>query len=93
MANMMAFPELRHPFESTPLHEHGQATVIYNGKSVNVQEGGAQDALLINPTDLSLVNGFEIKPEGGGRCQIVQIIPNLGEPLLRGFSGEMIPKI
>ena len=64
MANMMAFPELRHPFESTPLHEHGQATVIYNGKSVNVQEGGAQDALLINPTDLSLVNGFEIKPEG-----------------------------
>ena len=64
MANMMAFPELRHPFEPTPLHEQGQATVIYNGKSVNVREGGAPDALLIDPTDLSLVNGFEIKPEG-----------------------------
>lgn len=64
MANMMAFPELRHPFEPTALHGEGQATVIYNGKHVNVTDGGATDELLINPSDLLAVNGFEIKPEG-----------------------------
>ena len=60
----MAFPELRHPFAATALREEGQATVIYNGKHVNVTEGGEVDALLIQPSDLTSINGFEIKPEG-----------------------------
>lgn len=64
MANMMAFPELRHPFEPTAIHAEGQATVVYQGRHLNVAEAGIDDSLLINPADLHKINGFEIKPEG-----------------------------
>ncbi len=59
-----AFPELRHPFETTPIHPAGSTTVLYQGKTVTLSETGKGDGLLIRPDDLSRVNGFELKPEG-----------------------------
>ncbi len=60
----MAYPELRHPFEVTPIHAEGQATVLYQGHTIHLDETGSGDGLLIRPEDLSRVNGFELKPEG-----------------------------
>ena len=62
--NMMAFPELRHPFEVSPIHAAGEATVLYQGRRVTVKEGGDGDALLIEPEMLEQINGFSVKPEG-----------------------------
>lgn len=62
--NMMAFPELRHPFEKTPIHPDGSATVLYQGKSVTLSETGDGESLLVRPEDLTRINGFELKPEG-----------------------------
>jgi hypothetical protein len=59
-----AFPEFRHPFEATPIHPEGSATVLYQGKAVTLSETGPGDGLLIRPDDLGRVNGFELKPEG-----------------------------
>ena len=59
-----AFPELRHPFEATPIHPEGSTTVLYQGKAVTLSETGTGDGLLIRPEDLGRVNGFELKPEG-----------------------------
>ena len=64
MANMMAYPELRHPFEASPIHGEGMATILYQGKSVQLADAGQPESLLINPEDLHRVNGFQIKPEG-----------------------------
>jgi len=60
----MAYPELRHPFEETPIHEEGQTTVLYQGNTIRLDETGSGDGLLIRPDDLHRVNGFELKPEG-----------------------------
>ena len=62
--DMMAYPELRHPFELTPIHGTGEATVLYQGNKITLAETGHGDGLLIRPDDLSRVNGFELKPEG-----------------------------
>ena len=62
--NMMAYPELRNPFEETPIHAEGNTTVLYQGKKVSLAETGSGDDLLIRPEDLPAVNGFEVKPEG-----------------------------
>lgn len=59
-----AFPELRHPFEETPIHPERSTTVLYQGKAVTLSETGAGDGLLIRPDDLARVNGFELKPQG-----------------------------
>ena len=59
-----AFPEFRHPFETTPIHPEGSTTVLYQGKAVTLSETGNGDSLLIRPEDLSRVNGFELKPQG-----------------------------
>ncbi len=64
---MMAFPELRHPFEETPIHPPGSTTVLYQGSAVCLAETGAGDGLLIRRDDLPRVNGFELKPEGACR--------------------------
>lgn len=61
---MMANPELRHPFETTPVHPPGSTTVLYQGKRIVLSDTGAGDSLLISPDDLSGINGFELKPEG-----------------------------
>jgi hypothetical protein len=62
--NFMAYPELRHPFDETPIHAPGQATVLYQGNTIQLDEAGSGDGLLIRPEDLERVNGFELKPEG-----------------------------
>ena len=60
----MAYPELRHPFEETSIHPQGSTTVLYQGNTITLTTTGAGDGLLIQPEDLSRVNGFELKPEG-----------------------------
>lgn len=60
----MAYPELRHPFEETPIHTEGQTTILYQGNTIRLDETGSGEGLLIRPGDLSRVNGFELKPEG-----------------------------
>jgi hypothetical protein len=62
--HFMAYPELRHPFDETPIHAQGQATVLYQGHTIRLDETGPGDGLLIGPEDLSRVNDFELKPEG-----------------------------
>ena len=61
---IMAYPELRHPFEETPVHPPGSTTVLYQGRAVTFAKTGAGDGLLICRDDLPRVNGFELKPEG-----------------------------
>ena len=62
--NFMAYPELRHPFEQTPIHPEGCATVLYMGHNITLENIGDGDGLLIDPTDLRRINGFELKPQG-----------------------------
>ena len=64
MANFMAHPEQRHPFEETPVHANGDTTVLYQGRRITLEETGPGNRLLIRPEDLVRVNGFELKPEG-----------------------------
>ena len=35
-----AFPEYRHPFEATPIHPEGSATILYQDKAVTLTEIG-----------------------------------------------------
>ena len=60
----MAYPELRHPFETQPIHGHGETTVLYQGRTVVLDNTGPGPGLLIDPDDLPRINGFEVKPEG-----------------------------
>lgn len=76
---MMAFPELRHPFEETPLHPEGCTTVLYQGREITLAETGAGNGLLIRPEDLPGINGFELKPEGA--CYGDLCVP-IGDDLL-----------
>ena len=59
-----AFPELRHPFQRTPIHAPGSATVLYQGRTIRLDAIGPGDGLLIRREDLVRINGFEVKPEG-----------------------------
>ena len=61
---MMAFPQHRHPFESTPIHAEGASTVLYQGKRITLTQTGPGEGLLVQPQDLAAINGFELKPEG-----------------------------
>ena len=61
---MMANPKLRHPFEATPIHPPGSATVLYQGRTITLSEVGPGEGLLVRPEDLTRVNGFELKPQG-----------------------------
>ena len=83
---MMAYPELLHPFEETPLHPPGNTTVLYQGRSVTLAETGAGDGLLIRPDDLAKVNGFEVKPEGA--CREELCIPLNEDVLIRQDGTE-----
>ena len=82
---MMAYPELRHPFEEKPIHPPGSATVLSQGKSVMLSQVGKGDGLLIRPEDLPSINGFTLKPEGA--CYADMCIP-IGESLLVEQEGE-----
>lgn len=86
--NFMAYPELRHPFVETPVHSEGQATVLYQGNTIRVDETGeigSADGLLIRPEDLNRVNGFELKPEGA--CYQDMCIP-MNDQLLIEQDGK-----
>ncbi len=61
---MMANPELRNPFKTTPVHPEGSTTVLYQGKKIVLAETGTSGSLLVRPDDLPAINGFELKPEG-----------------------------
>ena len=82
---IMAYPELRHPFEETPIHPPGSTTVLYQGRTVTLDETGAGDGLLIRREDLPGVNGFELKPEGA--CREGLCIP-INEDLLIAQDGR-----
>lgn len=60
----MAYPELRYPFEPSPIHPEGSTTVLYQGNTVTLDVTGPGDRLLVKPDDLERVNGFALKPEG-----------------------------
>jgi hypothetical protein len=81
----MAYPELRHPFEAAPIHPEDSTTVLYQGKVVTLSETGGGDRLLINPEELTRVNGFELKPEGA--CYKDMCIP-MSEDLLVNRDGR-----
>ena len=66
---IMAHPDLRHPNPRRPINPHGGVTVLYDGKSIHLQdiltsEDPTDQALWIPAADLPEVNGFEVKPEG-----------------------------
>ena len=83
---MMAYPELRHPFEETPIHPPGSTTVLYQGRAVTLAETGAGDGLLIRPDELPSVNGFELKPEGA--CREELCVPLNEDVLIRQGGTE-----
>ena len=85
---MMAYPELRHPFEETPIHPPGSTTVLYQGRAVTLVETGTGDGLLIRPADLPNVNGFELKPEGA--CREELCIPLNEDVLIRQDGTDWI---
>ena len=82
---MMAFPDLRHPFAQTPIHPDGSATVLYQGKTITVAKVGPGPGLLIQPTDLPSINGYEVKPEGA--CFEDLCVP-LNDSILRDIDGQ-----
>ncbi len=73
---MMAFPELRHPYDEKPIHPPGAATVLCMGRTATLPETGSGDALLIRPEDLGLAIGFELKPEGACFEDVCIPVPN-----------------
>lgn len=81
---MMAHPELRNPFEPTPIHPEGSSTVLYQGRTITLSETGPGDSLLIRPEDLPRINGFELKPQGA--CYQDLCIP-LNDQLLKSHDG------
>ena len=81
----MAYPELRHPFQETPIRPSGSATILYQGRTITLSETGNDDNLLINPDDLGRINGFELKPEGA--CYADKCIP-VSDELLRTLDGK-----
>ena len=81
----MAYPELRHPFEETPIHPPGNTTVLYQGKAFTLTEAGDGDGLLIRPDDLTRISGFELKPEGA--CYQDMCIP-MNDDLLIEQDGK-----
>ena len=77
---MMAYPELRHPFEEKPIHSQGNATVLCQGKRITLSRIGKGDALLIQPEDLPGINGFTLKPEGA--CYAELCVPISGSMMV-----------
>ncbi len=82
----MAYPELRHPFDATPIHPPGSTTVLYQGKTIVLNETHTDTgALLVRPGDLPNINGFELKPEGA--CYADLCIP-LNAELVKEVGGS-----
>lgn len=84
--NFMAYPELRHPFEESPIHPPGSTTVLYRGNSITLSATGKGDGLLIRAEDLPRINGFELKPQGA--CYEDICVP-INEEMLIEQDGEV----
>ena len=82
---MMAYPDLRHPFDQMPLHPEGSATVLCEGRNVTLSQIGKGEGLLIRPDDLSAINGFTLKPQGA--CYEEMCVP-VGDALFVEQDGE-----
>ncbi len=61
---LMARPELRHPFEVTPIHAEDQVTVLFAGKRTRLPKPPESGRLLVREGDLPATCGFTVKPEG-----------------------------
>jgi hypothetical protein len=73
--NLMAHPELRHPFEASPIHPEGAATVLYQGRTHKIESPGAGPQLLVRPDELENISGFELKPEGACLGELCYPLP------------------
>lgn len=83
----MAHPDLRHPYESKPIHADGNATVLYGGKAIEVTPLSDSSGLWVTPQDLTRINGFELKPEGA--CYEALCIPlTANSALLKEVDGQ-----
>jgi hypothetical protein len=82
---LMAYPDLRHPFEEKLIHSPGSATVLYQGRKITLSEIASGDGLLISPEDLPRVNGFELKAQGA--CYADMCIP-MNDQLLVEQDGK-----
>ena len=81
----MAYPELRYPFEAAEIHAPGSTTILYQGKTTVLSETGTGDGLLINPDELTGINGFELKPQGA--CYKDMCIP-MNDDMLIEQNGQ-----
>ena len=87
MPALMAHPDLRTPFNKVDVGTGAGATVLTNGKIIEVQRVLKQPGLWVSPDDLTQINGFVLKPEGaclGDLCIPVKD----GSDLLKTVEGE-----
>jgi len=84
---IMAYPDLRHPFEPKSLNSDCSATVLYAGKTFELTKALTENGLWVTPADLTRINGFELKPEGA--CFEALCIPiKEGSGLLKNEAGQ-----
>jgi len=60
----MAHPDLRNPFDTEKVGSDGGATVLYNDRTVLIEQTLNEPDLWVKPADLTRINGFVIKPQG-----------------------------
>ena len=63
-AAIMAHPDLRNPFDKVDVGTEEGATVFVNDKTIVVKRVLKEPGLWVSPEDLTLINGFVVKPEG-----------------------------
>ena len=61
---IMAHPDLRNPFDKIDVGTGEGATVLFNDKTIVVKRVLKEPGLWVSPEDLTLINGFVVKPEG-----------------------------
>jgi len=61
---IMAYPDLRSPFDTVDVGTPGGTTVLFNDKTVVVERVLKEPGLWVSPEDLTRVNGFVLKSEG-----------------------------
>jgi hypothetical protein len=85
----MAYPDLRHPFEEKPINQAGSVTILYAGKTIELQQtlSVEDEGLWVTPEDLTRINGFALKPQGA--CFEDLCIPLKDHsPLLKQETGQ-----
>ncbi len=61
---IMAYPELRNPYDKVDLGEGGNVVVLYNNAATELSQVLDAPGLWVTPDDLTRINGFVLKPEG-----------------------------